>query len=220
MANLFDPQEFFEKTAYYASQGRGLFTLGNRPAVLNAGRLNAGDADLVNTAWPLLTKGIMAKSTSVPGYNLATFEEFSYIGPTRKHPHTQIFGPITVDFFLMGSTLTEARALYHTFILWQEQIAGARFADTEIDRGARSDSTFFAIEYYDNYVTEAELKIFTPIIDPSGLTNTPRPAIHTRYREIYPQAIGNLNTAWESQDAPMTLSVTFEFFHAQSIPLK
>lgn len=215
--NLFDPQEFFSKTHYYASQGRGLFTLTHRPPVLEAATLSARDRDLVNAGWSLLEHGIMAKSVQLPGYNLATFEEFSYIGPTRKHAHTQLFGPISVEFFLMGGTLDEARAVHHTFMVWQEKIAGARFTNTEMDRGARSDSTFFATEYYDKYVSEAEIEIFAPNINPSGVDNRPRPVIHNKYREIYPQALGGLTTAWDNPDAPMTLSVTFEFFHTNTV---
>ena len=213
MPNIFDPQAFFTKTAYFGSQGRGLFTLTSRPAVLQ----RQGQSDLVDMGWALLSNGLMAKSISMAGYNLATFEEFSYIGPTRKHPHTQIFGPMTVEFLLMGGSLNEAKALHHTFLVWQEQIAGARFAQNEVDQGARSDSTFFAIEYYDDYVSEAEVQIFTPHISPNGVDTTPTPVIHNKYREIYPQALGGISTSWESADAPLTLSVTFEFFHTNSL---
>ena len=75
----------------------------------------------------------------------------------------------------------------------------------------------FAIEYYDNYVSEAELKLFSPMVNPTNVDKEPTPIIHNKYFEIYPQAIGGLNTSWESQDAPMTLSVTFEYFYTRSI---
>lgn len=220
-SNIFNPQEFFENTAYYASQGRGLFTLTKKPHVLEnitaaAGTPVANRRNAVNMGWELLSKGIMAKSISVAGYNLATFEEFSYIGPTRKHPHTQIFGPMTVEFFLMGTSRQQAAAIYHTFLTWQEAIAGARFSSTEVDRGARSDSTFFAIEYYDNYVSEAEVKIYSPQSAPN---DTPTPVIRNIYREIYPQALGGLSVSWENSDTPLTLSVTFEYFHTNSLIL-
>ena len=55
------------------------------------------------------------------------------------------------------------------------------------------------------------------MIDPNGAETVPTPVIHNKYFEIYPQAIGGLNTSWESQDAPMTLSVTFEYFYTRSI---
>lgn len=211
MANIFDPNEFFQKTAYYASQGRGLFTLtGDPPKVLQ----DAGYA-AASPAWKLCTTGLMSKSISTPGYNLATFEEFSYIGPTRKHAHTQIFGPITIEFFLMGQTREEAQSLFKLFTAWQEKIAGARFGAGEVNRGSRSDSTFFAIEYYDNYVSNATIKIFSPHIDPTGINKEPTPIIAIDYYEIWPQAIGGFNTSWESQDAPLTFSVTFEYFHTQ-----
>jgi len=209
--NIFDAQEFFTKTAYYASQGRSLFRLTERPKVLST---NQNDP-LVDTGWKLLTTGLMAKSVTLAGYNMATFEEFSYIGPTRKHAHTQLFGPITVEFFLMGQSLLEAQAIHHTFLVWQEKIAGARFASDEVDRGARSDSTFFALAYYDDYVCEAEVEIFAPTVN--GTTNTLQAVIHNKYREIWPQALGGLSPSWESPDAPLTLSVTFEFFHTNSL---
>lgn len=205
---IFDPQTFFTKTAYYASQGRGLFTLNQRPKVLQ----NKGS--LVDMGWKLVSSdtadgGLMAKSINMSGYNLATFEEFSYIGPTRKHPHTQIFGPMTVEFLLMGQSLEEAKALNHMFLTWQEEIAGARFNNGEGNKIARSDSTAFAVEYYDNYTTDAEVKIYSP-------QDSAKPIIWNHYSEIYPQALGGLSTSWESSDAPLTLSVTFEYFHASS----
>lgn len=203
----FNPQAFFDKAAYYASQGRSLFTLNNIPKVLE----NKGG--LVQTGWNLVSTGenggLMAKSINMAGYNLATFEEFSYIGPTRKHPHTQLFGPMTVEFLLMGASINEARALHYMFLTWQKEIAGARFGTNETDKIARSDSTFFAIEYYDNYVSEAEVKVYSPQ-DPAS------PIIWNHYQEIYPQALGELSTSWESPDAPLSLSVTFEYFHTSS----
>jgi hypothetical protein len=206
MANIFDPQEFFSKTAYYGSQGRGLFTLTQPPPVLQRLRQN----ELVGMGWDLLSTGLVAKSINIAGYTLATFDEFSYIGPTRKHAHTQIFGPMTVEFLLMGQTLQEAQALHHTFLMWQQEIAGPRFGANEADRGARSDSTFFGIEYYDDYTSTAEVKIYSP-------QNPNTPIIWNQYQEIYPQALGGLSTSWESADAPLTLSVTFEFFHTNSL---
>lgn len=205
----FNPQAFFDKTAYYASQGRGLFTLNQRPKFFPLG----GDP-LVDIGWKLVSSetadgGLMAQSINMTGYNLATFEEFSYIGPTRKHPHTQIFGPMTVEFLLMGQTIEEAMAVNHMFLKWQEKIAGARWDNGTADRIARSDSTFFAIEYYDNYTSDAEVKIYSP-------QNPDKPIIWNHYQEIYPQALGALSTSWESPDAPMSLSVTFEYFHTSS----
>ena len=200
----FDPQAFFDKTAYYASQGRGLFRLTEKPPVLQ----NQGS--LVDMGWELVTDGLMAKSINMAGYNLATFEEFSFIGSTRKHPHTQLFGPMTVEFLLMGRTIEEAKAVNHMFLTWLNGIAGPRFGPEEIDRGAQSDVTFFGIEYYDNYKSTAEVKIFST-------QTTSTPVIHNQYQEIYPQALGNLSTSWESSDAPLTLSVTFEYFHTRSL---
>jgi len=213
MTNIFDPNEFFQKTAYYASQGRGLFTLtGDPPAVLQTAGYTT-----TSGAWHLCTTGLMAKSISTPGYNLATFEEFSYIGPTRKHAHTQIFGPITVEFFLMGKTPEEAESLFKLFTTWQEKIAGAQFNPDENakSRKSRSDSTFFAVEYYDNYVSNANIKIFSPHIATAGITKEPKPIIAIDYFEIWPQSIGGFNTSWESQDVPMTFQVVFEYFHTQ-----
>ena len=229
MANIFNPEEFFLNTVHYASQGRGQFTLGALPSVL--GNLPSREFRVGQDGSPvlsaesiiaiggrLLSQGIMAKSVQTPGHNLATFEEFSFSGPTRKHAHTQIFGPLTVEFFMMGKTPQEARAIYETFVLWHEGIAGARWGDNEVDKVPVSDSTLFALEYYDNYVCPtADFKIFSPMIDPTGVDKEPTPIIHHRFYEIYPQAIGGLNTSWESQDAPMIFTVTFEYYYTRSV---
>ena len=224
MANIFNPEEFFLNTVHYASQGRGQFTLGALPSVL--GNLPSREFRVGQDGSPvlsaesiiaiggrLLSQGIMAKSVQTPGHNLATFEEFSFSGPTRKHAHTQIFGPLTVEFFMMGKTPEEARSIYNTFVLWHEGIAGAQWAPNEADKVPVSDSTLFAVEYYENYTSNAELKIFSP----TGAEKEPTPIIHNKYFEIYPQAIGGLNTSWESQDAPMILQVTFEYFYTRSV---
>jgi hypothetical protein len=213
MANLFDPNAFFQKTAYYASQGRGVFKLNAVPGVLQAAGITAN-----SPTWALCANGLMAKSVSTPGYSLATFEEFSYIGPTRKHAHTQIFGPLTIEFFLMGQTPQEAESIFNIFTLWQEKIAGARWGANEAAQGSRSDSTFFAIEYYDNYHTDATFEIYSPHISPGGIDKEINPIISVKYFEVWPQAIGGFNTSWESQDTPATLSVTFEYFHSISRP--
>ena len=219
MANIFNPQAFFDKTGHYASQGRALFTLTKRPAFFppsggsSESRYTGSEQVILNTGWALLSEGIMAKSVQTPGHNLATFEEFSFSGPTRKHAHTQIFGPLTVEFFMMGKTPEEARSIYNTFVLWHEGIAGAQWAPNEADKVPVSDSTLFAVEYYENYTSNAELKIFSP----TGAEKEPTPIIHNKYFEIYPQAIGGLNTSWESQDAPMILQVTFEYFYTRSV---
>lgn len=212
MANIFNPQRFFEKTAYYASQGRGLFTLSRIPFLETPGVLPAqslGWKTHKDTVKELLGRGIVAKSVSSPSSTLATFEEFSYIGPTRKHPHTQIFGPISVEFYLMGNQPQEAQALYDTFLFWHEYISGPRFAKNEASKGIRSDSTFYANEYYDNYVAEAEFKVF-------DAQDSQTPIIHNKYFEIYPITVGGIQTSWESQDTPLTLSVEFEFYYMQS----
>lgn len=218
MANIFDPQKFFESTAYYASQGRSLFTFGEPPAVLGGLRTDknpteSGLNDFIKMGWEILQGGLMARAVDPSGYSLATYEEFSYIGPTRKHPHTQIFGPIKVDFLLAGKTIQESQALLETFLTWHEKIAGPRFSQNEADKIPRSDSTGFAIEYYDNFTTTAELKVYSP-------QDSTTPIIWNQYLEIYPQALSGLSTAWESSDAPLTLSVTFEFFYTTSLLTK
>lgn len=203
----FNPQEFFEKTAHYGSQGRGLFTILNLPSIVQPWKVNS--QILADRAKTLLSSGIVAKTISSPSSSLATFEEFSYNGPTRKHPHTQIFGPITVEFYLMGSNQLEAQSLYHTFLRWQEYIAGPKPLQSA-DKSVRSDSAYYAIEYYDQYVTDAEFAVYAPQ-DPST------PIIHNKYYELYPLNVGGIQTSWESQDAPLTLSVEFEFYYMQSL---
>lgn len=209
MALSFNPQTFFEKTGYYASQGRGVFTLGAKPAVLTTG-LSTAQATTVNLAWNLLSSGQMAKSINMPGFTLNTFEEYSLIGPTRKPAHAQVFGPVTVDFYLMGESKTEAASIYNTFVLWHEKIAGPDF-EGATSNSLVSDATPFSIAYYDDYTTTASAKLFAPTDITMSI-----PIIHNKYYEIFPQALGGLTTSWDSPDAPLTLSVTFECYYVQS----
>ena len=65
-------------------------------------------------------------------------------------------------------------------------------------------------EYYDQYITDAEFAVYSPQ-DP----NTP--IIHNKYYELYPINVGGIQTSWESQDSPLTLSVEFEFYYMQSL---
>lgn len=228
MANnsLFDPQKIFGKTAQYASQGRGLFKLIRLPSILFTGTLVPPTPDgrkfktstestlYINKAEELLKEGVMAKSASTSSHSLASYEEFSYSGPTRKPAHTQIFGPLVVDFFMMGNSKEEASALYYTFMRWQEYIAGPRYRVGEVNREPISDSTLFAVEYYNDYVTEAELQIFSPFLDAAGKEVV---VFHNKYFEVWPQSIGGLSPSWEAQDSPITFSVTFEFYYTQSM---
>lgn len=198
-----NPLAFFEKTAHYASQGRGVFTLSRQPTIL----ATATERNIIANGWNLLSSGLVAKSINMPGSNLATFEEFSFNGPTRKHAYGQLFGPLTVEFLLMGSTEDEARAVFRTFELWHKGIAGP------VDGRRASDAAYFPVAYYNDYTTDAEVKIYSPMAD----LTTDAPIFHSKYYEIYPQAVGGLTTAWDSQDAPLTLSVTFEFFYTESM---
>ena len=207
VSDIFNPQTFFQKTANYASQGRGEFKLTNLPPVLSADAVSPTIGAF--EAGSLLTRGIVAKTVSSPGSTLATFEAFSYSGPTRKHPHTQIFGPMTVEFYLMGADRGEAQSLYHTFLSWHEAIAGPRQDINSVNQDVRSDSTYFAIEYYDAYTVDAEFKVYSPQ-DPDNAI------IYNKYFELYPITVGGIQTSWESPDAPLTLSVEFEFYYMQS----
>lgn len=211
MANpIIDPNAFFEKTAQYASQGRGVFTLTRPPDVFGSARKMTEE---INMGWQLLQTGLVAKSITSPSSSLATFEEFSYIGPTRKQPHTQIFGPIGVEFYLMGKNVKEAQSIYKTFLMWHEYIVGPKFPSNTSDRSVRSDSTFYAIEYYDRYVTDAEFTVQSTW----GGDAISTPIIHNKYYELYPQSVGQISTSWDSPDSPLTLSVDFEFYYMQSL---
>lgn len=110
---------------------------------------------------------------------------------------------------------TEAQSLHYTFMRWHQLMAGARYSSSG-DKTPLSDSTFFAIEYYDNYITDAEFKVFSPWGTKSDNVSLPTPIIWNKYYEIYPQSIGQLSTSWDNSDAPLTLSVEFEFYYMQS----
>lgn len=216
----FNVDEFFRNTAHYASQGRGRFTLLVPPLVLDAvtpnnragADLSAKEKTTIDIAFPLLQRGLLAKTIADPGINLGTFEEFSFSGPTRKHAHSQIFGTLNVEFLLMGATLPHVRAIYDYFDLWMTRMVQPQFAPGTLDKIPTEDGQPFALEYYDNYTTQAQLEIFSPSYQ---LESTP--VLTIQYFGLYPQALQGFSTSWDNQDAPITLSVTFELWYRKTI---
>lgn len=205
-SNIFDPTEFFTKSAHYASQGRGLFTISRLPHVFD---MLPVDRQLI-VGKNLLATGVLAKSVTIPAQQLATYEAHAYHGPTFKIAYGQVFDDsLTVEFLLMNDQREFAGALYHTFTKWQALIAGPE--DSSGDYTVHSDSTKFGVRYYEEYCVDADVKIFSPTSDPDGSS----PEIHVKYTEVYPITIGSLATSWESADAPLTLSVTFAYHYAQ-----
>lgn len=209
-----DPQEFFTKTASYASQSRGMFRLTTSPEVLKSDESKSKSPmskSPIGVGLELLRSGILAKSIQMPGSSLSTFEEYSLSGPTRKVAHGVTYGPLTVEFYLMGKDIAEARALYATLHLWHNKIIGG-FSN---DNVPKSDTRFFALEYFNDYIVDAEIAIFSPT-ETLAEPNSERAVIHTKYYEVYPQLIQGLTPSWDSPDAPLTLSVNFECVYASS----
>lgn len=215
MPATFNPQEFFDQTANYASAARGAFTI---PAMAKPGT----DASLkcfapvladprIAAGTLMLAKGLVAKGFSIPSVSLGTYQPTSHMGPTTKKPYGMFFSDITVDFHLMGQTLVEAKSLYFTFNTWLELIAGPRHFPTDHDHSVRSDSTYFSVAYYDDYNTQGIAEIYSPTSDPN------EPLIKISYSEMYPIAIGALQTSWDSKDTPLSLSVTFAYHYAQQL---
>lgn len=209
-------REFFEKTAHFASISRAKFYIRTFPSCLNIEKIqeryNEEELDLIYKAKQLLQTGIVAKSTTLPQQSLIQENGFSYGGPTRKHPVVQQFNDIDVEFLLMGSNVNEARSIYFLFSEWQKLIAGPRnIRNTEIPR---SDSTAYAIEYYDNYIAEAEISIFSPTVSANFETGGNVPIITNKYSELYPVSIGSIFTSWDSTDIPASLTITFCYYYS------
>lgn len=226
---------FFEKTAHFASLSRAMFQLINFPTCLDINVINKSESynedqlNMINIAKNLLSTGIMAKSVTLPQQSLMLDNGFSYGGPTRKHPLGQQFSDIDVEFLLMGSNIKEARSIYYFFTEWQKLIAGPRNIRSE--EVPRSDSTAFAVDYYDNYVAEADITIFSPSattreplvgtdtdpVVPTGLYPEDKflaSIISNKYSELYPISIGSLFTSWDSADTPASLPITFGYYYS------
>ncbi len=225
----FDPNEFFQRAALYPSSARGQFTLNTLPEVLkdvdifisNQGRNNneftVGErinASHIQLGITQLQQGLTAYTGTVAPQTMATSDNFSYTGPGRKMPYNISYSDLEISFYLMGKTLEEAGSLYRTLTFWQEQIAGYRKRNstatyTNAPKGSYT-STFFSIEYYENFVGEAELNIYHQ-------SNPTVPVNKWRYYELYPIAIGAMPYDWGNQDQPMVLPVTFTYHYVNAI---
>jgi len=203
-----DPSAFFEKAGNYASQGRFQFSLDIGPLIIkgkNPGIFYRNKA--VYTAKSLLKAGLLAKTASVPASTLATYEEFSFSGPTRKHAHSQLFGPLNIEFLLMGSSPTEAAVIHSTFMEWHEKIVSPSNATT-VDKVPESDVTAFEVEYYDNYKCDrADLKVLSShgIGSSTGGHATSAESqviLSMSFHEIYPIAVGGLSLSWDNEVLP------------------
>lgn len=160
----------------------------------------------------------MASSITIPGQQLGLYEAFSYSGPTRRQAHTQIFGDLEIEFLLMGNTPEQAREIYLLMTEWHEKIAGPHVEGSQTQSLIPSiptiDTDAFNVEYYDNYVTNASIDIYSPMV--SASTSKPIVILHNTYYGLFPVNVGALTTSWESPDAPMTLPVTFTYYYVRS----
>jgi len=190
----FRPSTFFEHAISFASQGRGVFQIGVAPPFMVS----------KETPWPeVLSKGIMAKGFSLPGRQLGTYPEFSYVGPTTKHAYGLIFPDIDVEFFMMGKTSADASNIYNTFLVWIDRIAGPESPHPQ----SAYPIDPFLVRYYEDYISTAQGTVFSPAGNPIS---------RIVFSEIYPVAISPVQTSWESPDAPVTFTVTFTYFYAST----
>ena len=203
--NIFNPLQFFEKSAHFVSQGRGLFRLTKIPGVMSTDTIFVDD--VYQPAWDLLSNGIVCKSFDIPGQKVATFDH-AFMGPQRKIGYGVLFSDIGVEFLLMNTKREDAACLYRFFIDWQKTIAPPLFDGTIADTPVSQD-TSFGVEYYDKYVSEAEATIYTPA--------STEPAIKVQYTELFPTDVGSLKVGWEQSDAPMTLTINFAYHYSKLV---
>lgn len=217
-----NPSDFFKRTAHFASMGRGQFSLSSIPAIFRTGipvgekHLKSIDRIKIGNALDTLTTGWAAKSITIPAMGLSTHEAFTYSGPTKSTAYQQTFSSLDVEFLLMGKTIDEAKELYYFFSRWVEAIAGQRkTGDVRNDNGvATSDSVAFDVEYYDNYISSADIAVFSP----SAVNSlNPAPVIQLHVTEMYPTSLQQIQVSWDSTDSPISLFVSFGFYYAKVI---
>jgi hypothetical protein len=76
--------------------------------------------------------------------------------------------------------------------------------------------THFSSAYYDDCVTDGELRIYAPQ-NAEGQQTINVPIVHNKYFYMYPLSVGNITTSWDMEDTPVLLDVTFTFYYAQSV---
>jgi len=228
----FRPDAFFAKTAHFASQGRGLFTLtpnlatdrvddGKHVLDVTQPTSRSYDTAKITQGLELLRTGLVAKNFSVPSLQLNTYEPFSYMGPTKKMPYGMQFSDLEVEFYLMGASSSEASALHYLFSRWMEGIAGPRTGSNDFEvRDSDmpiSDGTVFEVEYYNNYIADGQIRIYSPVDSVSEEIASPQVITLVKFSELFPIALGPLQLSWESPDAPLSLSVTFAYYYHRVI---
>ena len=210
---IFDPIKFFLRTKHYASQGRGLFRVTRRPLMFQTGIV----PQEIASTFDILSTGIAASTISLPARQLGTHTPSSFNGPTRKHAYVQVFADFDVEFMLSGRTVDEARDLYYGLTYWQQRIAGPsnlnRFGIPQRTETPVSDSDMFGAAYYNDYVSDATVTVYSPMLSPTG---EPVPIMLVDFTDIYPLTIGGTQLSWATADIPVSLPVTFTYFYSQS----
>lgn len=195
-------EEFFLQTAHFASQARGTFELhGISDDLRNF--IEDGDS-LGLIGLDQLSKGVLTKGVQIGTQQLATIDGMSFAGPTYKVPYSQLFTDITIEFLLMNKDRESAGAIYYALSRWHEFIAGP--ARNTISQSVQSDSTPFAVRYYDSYTAGATISVFSP-------SSRAKPEILVKLTEVYPITIGSLITSWDQPDAPLTCQVGMAYHY-------
>lgn len=204
---VISPHTFFNNLTSFVSQSRGVLQFnmnGTRNLKAEIAREAGSNADIVEQGIRLLETGLRTKSFTIPGQSFATYDPMSFSGPSRKVAYQPIFTDLNVEFYLAGSTLQEARSLYHTLRAWQHFIAGPIRAANERQYGPTPDVTLFGVAYYKDYVCDIDAYLHTP---------ENKEAIHVKFYDAYPMNLGDIQMSWENSDAPIALSATFAYFY-------
>lgn len=202
------PQQFFRKASSFVSQARGTFTIINNFSFVETINRSTGYTpkiqESIKNGFKLLNEGILAKSVNIPGQQFARFSSTLLAGPERQMPHQIMMNDLDIEFYLVGETSRNAADLYTALRAWQKYIVGPQITPTNSNPVIMSDSTIFAVNYYDEFVQDAQVKLYGPD-NQQNLDMT--------FYEVYPLTIGGIQTAWDGQDAPATLSATFSYFY-------
>ena len=125
---------------------------------------------------------LRCEQAELPGKTILTVEDKLY-GPVRKIGYGQMFIDTTMTFICTADGWEEKEF----FDNWQNDIV---------------DPDLYDANYYENYITNIQLKTFT-----EGNV----PSYKIRFMEAYPLNVGAINLGWGQNNEYARLSVTFAY---------
>lgn len=125
-------------------------------------------------------------SSNIPGRSFDTTEFYNY-GPVRKIPYSEIFGPLTTNFY-MREDLSDFQYFYD----WQDLI------------GTSNDANEYGIAYYDNIVGNVT---FQPVTDDGSTERS------IFLYEAYPLDISEIPFDYGSANQFASYSITWAYHH-------